>query len=622
MHSFRLRHLVAGASQYGRTFIAEALLFYVTLVFFELADDRILPGSLRQVLLGLVIVTVAMAVAEARFRLYRRVWAVASLNDAIAAVLAVVMATALVALMNLLIQEPSRPFHTLTPILAAPAVGAVICGLRLLPRLRSTAPRADNRLLVVVTDSSAYAALKALLQDPNPRWSPVAIVTESQTEQNRTVLGIPVVGHTADLAHWLEVTQADGVAFVLNGHSPAGLRTHFSVCLAAELPIFIVPGPDEWLQNRKRLRELAADDLVGRTPRPMEVEHAGRLVAGRTVMVTGAAGSIGSELCRVLATLQPERLVLVDNNESGLFDISEELRMAGTVEVKEALVSIVDHDALLGVFADERPEVVFHAAAYKHVPLLEAHPDQAVRVNLVGTRNAMRCAEATGAESFILISSDKAVARHSVLGCTKRLCELMVLGYEGPMTCWAVRFGNVVGSRGSVVPTFERQIREGGPVTITHPDVARYLMTSREAVSLVITTLELARPGHLYMLDMGDPIKILTLAQALIRSRGLRPGSDIEIVFTGLRPGEILSEELLAKDEGWRSTTHPSIREVISPPNVERADLEWTIERLLDLAREGRRDELSRALRQAVVLPRDVQGEPQTQRQKRARTEA
>jgi FlaA1/EpsC-like NDP-sugar epimerase len=622
MHSFGLRHLVAGASQYSRTFIAEALLFYVTLVVFELADDHTLPGSMRRVLLGLVIVTLAMALAEARFRLYRRVWAVASLNDAIAAVLAVVMATALVALMNVLIQEPNRPFHALTPILAAPAVGAVICGLRLLPRLRSTAPRADNRLLVVVTDSSAYAALKALLQDPNPRWSPVAIVTESQAEQNRTVLGIPVVGHTADLTHWLEVTQADGVAFVLNGHSPAGLRTHFSACLAAELPIFIVPGPEEWLQNRKRLRELAADDLVGRTPRPMEVEHAGQLVAGRTVMVTGAAGSIGSELCRVLATLQPERLVLVDNNESGLFDISEELRMAGMVEVKEALVSIVDYDSLLGVFADERPEVVFHAAAYKHVPLLEAHPDQAVRVNLVGTRNAMRCAEATSAESFILISSDKAVARHSVLGCTKRLCELMVLDYEGPMMCWAVRFGNVVGSRGSVVPTFERQIRMGGPVTITHPDVARYLMTSREAVSLVITTLELARPGHLYMLDMGDPIKILTLAQALIRSRGLRPGSDIEIVFTGLRPGEILSEELLAKDEGWRSTTHPSIREVISPPNVERADLDWTIERLLDLAREGRRDELSRALRQAVVLPRDVNGEPHAQRPKRARTEA
>jgi FlaA1/EpsC-like NDP-sugar epimerase len=434
------------------------------------------------------------------------------------------------------------------------------------------------------------------------------------------VLGLPVVGHTADLAHWLEVTQADGVVFVLNGRSTADLRKHFSTCLAAELPIFIVPGPDEWLQNRTRLRELAADDLVGRTPRALEVEHAGRLVAGRTVMVTGAAGSIGSELCRVLATLQPGRLVLVDNNESGLFDITEELRVAGTVDVKEALVSIVDHDSLLGVFADERPEVVFHAAAYKHVPLLEAHPDQAVRVNLVGTRNALRCAEATGAESFILISSDKAVGRHSVLGCTKRLCELMVLGYEGPMMCWAVRFGNVVGSRGSVVPTFERQIRMGGPVTITHPDVARYLMTSREAVSLVITTLELARPGHLYMLDMGEPIKILSLAQALIRARGLRPGSDIEIVFTGLRPGEILSEDLLAKDEGWRSTTHPAIREVISPPNVQRADLDWTIERLVALAQEGRRDELSRALRQAVVPPRDVQAEPSIQREKRART--
>ncbi|MGH7763406.1 MAG: polysaccharide biosynthesis protein, partial [Candidatus Dormibacteraceae bacterium] len=219
---------------------------------------------------------------------------------------------------------------------------------------------------------------------------------------------------------------------------------------------------------------------------------------------------------------------------------------------------------------------------------------------------------------FILISTDKAVARHSVMGCTKRLCEQIVLAYAGPMRCWAVRFGNVVGSRGSVVPLFERQIEQGGPVTITHPDVSRYMMTIREAASLVLITLSMSRPGHLYMLDMGEPIKILELAHDLIRARGLRPDVDIKIVVTGLRPGERLTEDLLAPDEGWRPTAHPSIREVVSPSSIKEEDLAWTVERLETLAREGRPDDLVRALKLAAA---EGTGEPVEEPQMPNRTE-
>jgi FlaA1/EpsC-like NDP-sugar epimerase len=296
-------------------------------------------------------------------------------------------------------------------------------------------------------------------------------------------------------------------------------------------------------------------------------------------------------------------LILVDTNESGLFDLGEELRVGAKVDLREALVSIVDRDLLLGLFSDERPDVVFHAAAYKHVPMLEAHPIQAVLTNVTGTWNTLRCAHAAAVKKFILISTDKAASKHSVMGCTKRLCEQVVLAYQGPMTCWAVRFGNVVGSRGSVVPLFERQIELGGPVTITHTDVSRYMMTIREAASLVLSTLTMSQPGHLYMLDMGEPIKILDLANDLIRSRGLRPGVDIEIVITGLRPGERLTEELLAPEEGWRPTGHPVIREVVSPTLGKEEDLAWTVERLERLAREGRSDELVRALKNAVQAP-------------------
>ncbi len=343
---------------------------------------------------------------------------------------------------------------------------------------------------------------------------------------------------------------------------------------------------------------------MGRDERTIDLGLAAGEVRNRVVLVTGAAGSIGSELCRLLATMEPRRLVLVDMNESGLFDLAEELRVRPGLDLKEALVSIVERDQLVRLFADERPEIVFHAAAYKHVPMLEAHPVphpvQAVITNVVGTSNVVRCAHAAGVKRFILISTDKAASKHSVMGCTKRLCEQLVLAYRGPMVCWAVRFGNVVGSRGSVVPLFERQIENGGPVTITHRDVSRYMMTIREAASLVLISLVTSKPGHLYMLDMGEPIRILDLANDLIRSRGMRPDVDIKIVITGLRPGERLTEDLLAPDEGWRPTNHPSIREVVSPSVTKEEDLAWIVERLEHLAREGKSDELVRALKSAV----------------------
>lgn len=610
-----------GSIRYGPLFFLEAFIFWLVVQ----AVNSSGYGNTSPIIeprwtfwISFAIVAISMGAAEARFHLYRRVWTVAGLNDAFAVGLAVVEASLLVTIVNLVFPDGYRPFRVLAPILAAPAVVIALGLFRLVPRLRTMARRTGNRLLVVIPDASGYATVKALLQHPSPDWAPVGVVTIGPADVGRTLMGLRVLGRAERLLRWVETTQSQGVAFVHTNTSDMTLeRKLYGECLKARLPVFIVPAADEWFPHSggSRLRQLSADDLVGRDQRQIDLALAAPEIRDRTVMVTGAAGSIGSELCRLIAGMGPRRLVMVDINESGLFDLSEELRVLGTTDLREALVSIVDRDILVQLFAEERPDVVFHAAAYKHVPMLESHPVQAVMTNVMGTWNTVRCAAAAGTQKFILISTDKAVARHSVMGCTKRVCEQIVLAYRGPMTCWAVRFGNVVGSRGSVVPLFERQIEMGGPVTITHPDVARYMMTIREAASLVLSTLTMSGPGRLYMLDMGEPIKISDLAEDLIRSRGLRPNKDIQIVYTGLRPGERMTEDLLAADEGWRPTAHSAIREVVAPGKIQEDDVAWTVERLDHLAHEGKSDELVRALKNAVQTPAQaVEEEPAPER--------
>ena len=591
-------------------FAGEIVIVYVLLESFQYLGYGGQPGHRQGPLiylpLTLLMVALAMGAGEARFGLYRRVWSVAGLSDAMAIGLAVTEAALLITVANFLMPDGQRPLRLAAPILATPAMVIGVGLFRLLPRLLSRVPATSKRLLVVVQDSRGYATVKALAQHPDPEWKPVAIVTPQLHQENRTVLAIPVVDHVSAIERAMKDSQADGVAFVLDETPVSSVRDLIAICLKEQKPIFILQVAAQWFPKQREapMRQLSADDLVGRRPHEMELEEAAELVRGRSVMVTGAAGSIGSELCRLLARLGPRRLVLLDDNESGLFDITEELQVDAAYDLRPALVSITERNELLALFGEERPDIVFHTAAYKHVPLLEGHPIQAFRTNVVGTENVMRCAAASGVANFILISTDKAVARHSVMGCTKRMCEQMVLVYRGEMKCWAVRFGNVVGSRGSVVPLFEKQIQQGGPVTITHPEMARYMMTIREAASLVISTLKIARPGHLYMLDMGKPINIASLARDLIRSRGLRPGEDIKLVFTGLRPGERLTEDLLAADEGIRPTVHPSILEVISPINLGEQDLDWTVQRLKQLADDGHADQLEKALKNAVNAPR------------------
>jgi len=304
------------------------------------------------------------------------------------------------------------------------------------------------------------------------------------------------------------------------------------------------------------------EDLLRREPIQLDMDGIGKYLTGKRVLVTGAGGSIGSELCRQIACFAPERLLCLGRGENSIFDISNELHERfPELPLTSVIANVQDEARLRRIFEQWRPQVVFHAAAHKHVPLMEAQPVEAVQNNIFGTRNVAEMADRFGAEAFVQISTDKAVNPTSVMGASKRVGELIIqnLAATSLTRFSAVRFGNVLGSRGSVVPTFRRQIAAGGPVTITHPDIERYFMTIPEAVQLVLQTAVMAKGGELFVLDMGKPVKILELARDLIELSGLQPDTDIPIVFSGLRPGEKLFEELLTAEEGTCMTCHEKI---------------------------------------------------------------
>jgi FlaA1/EpsC-like NDP-sugar epimerase len=332
------------------------------------------------------------------------------------------------------------------------------------------------------------------------------------------------------------------------------------------------------------LREVTVEDLLGRDPVEIDYSQCLECVRNRVVLITGAAGSIGAELARQVLTFRPAGLHLLDNNETGLHDLHQELQRGSTdVDLRMWLADVAGAAKIERVFQSVRPQVVFHAAAYKHVGLMEEHPDEAFRVNVTGTRNVCRAAAASGAEKLVFITTDKAVKPVSVYGATKRIGELLVLAMsERSATVFcAVRFGNVIGSRGSVVPIFARQISQGGPVGVTDPEATRYFLTIPESVSLVIQAAAFAEQGQVYMLDMGEEVRIQDLAEKMIRLKGLSPGTDVPIVYTGLRPGEKVHEDLIAEHEQQTPTRHPKVMLTFGGGRVPIAALESAIDALI-----------------------------------------
>ncbi len=461
--------------------------------------------------------------------------------------------------------------------------------------------RVGLRVAVVGSRDAGAAAIREMLRSPGAGLVPVAVFDDDTCAHGLSMLGVPVVGSIADIPNAADRYSLQQVLLAIPDPPPEVVERVLKTCESANLTMKVLPGVSHLVKGAgktaalRRVREPHIEDLLGRTPVPIDLATVRRSLVGRRVLVTGAGGSIGSEICRQVAELEPALLVLLDHDETHLHDTAATVR----VPSMQALVDITDRSAVFEAFRRFQPEVVFHAAAHKHVPVLEDHPIAAARTNVFGTINVVEAAVEVGAQRFVQISTDKAVRPSSVMGASKQLAEQVVLSRApaGSSYC-TVRFGNVLGSRGSVIPTFTRQIADGGPVTVTDIRMTRFFMSVEEAVQLVLESSMLSDGGgEIFMLEMGDPVRILDLAERMIRLSGYQVGVDISIEVVGVRPGEKLNEELRTPDEQVITTYHPYINRLI-PMTAPAAELAHRIQQLHEAT--ARRD--NDAVRQLLFV--------------------
>jgi FlaA1/EpsC-like NDP-sugar epimerase len=515
------------------------------------------------------------------FRLYAGWWQYFSIQDLIETFKASHISTAIIlagvyscrALKAYGVISADVPVPDTILIIDWAATIALAGGMRFLVRIlregsRPVSPAGLTRVLIVGADDAGEGVLRELYRLPVEKYHVVAFVDDDARKRGIRIHGVPVLGGVADLASVAQDHKIDEVVIALAQPTRDELRRIIEVCKGQRLTFRIVPGVVDLIEGRTditRLREVDINDLLGRDPVSLDSEGIGQFVSDKVVLVTGAGGSIGSELCRQLVAFKPRRLILLDQAENNLFFLDRELRTAHPgLNCMPVIADVCDLKRLDDVFRNLAPHVVFHAAAHKHVPMMELNPGEAIKNNIFGSKNVIDMACKHKAEAFVMISTDKAVNPTSVMGCTKRITEMYATSLSASQPCRGtklviVRFGNVLGSAGSVVPIFREQIAHGGPVRVTHPEMQRYFMTIPEATQLVIQAGAMGKSGETMLLDMGTPVKIVDLARDMITLSGFRPDIDIKIEFEGMRPGEKLFEELRTTGENVLPTHHHKI---------------------------------------------------------------
>lgn len=515
-----------------------------------------------------VVVTVIQIAIFALFGLYKTMWRYASISEFINVLIATIVSN--VACAVLLIWSNSglpRSIYAIALIVNAGLVGGVRFISRASKNIKLTDKKCNNykKTMIIGAGEAGVLVVKELAKHAEIASVPVAFIDDDEGKIGKNIIGIPVVGSRKDIPEAVETLEIDEIIVAMPSISTENQQEILNICNKTSAKVKMIPGYYEFIDDKvdlKQIRDVQIEDLLGRDEVHLDQKVLKTFLKDKVILVTGAGGSIGSELCRQIIKYNPKLLVMLDIYENTIYDIQNEiLRNDPNAKIEVIIDTIRDKERMDILFNKYRPNIVFHAAAHKHVPLMEDSPVSAVKNNVFGTLNLVRCADKYGVEKLVNISTDKAVNPTSVMGCTKRVCEIIIqtMNQKSKTDFVAVRFGNVLGSNGSVIPLFKKQISEGGPVTVTHPDIIRYFMTIPEACQLVMQAGAIAEGGEIFILDMGEPVKILDLAEKLIKLSGYTPYEDIEIKFTGLRPGEKLYEELLLDKENATETQYNKI---------------------------------------------------------------
>ncbi len=547
---------------------------------FLLNYERTLPFNICLTLLFFVL-----------FRLYRSVWRYASATELVN----IVFATTGAALSHLVVcivtgWSMPRSYFFLYWVLLFGAVCCIRFSYRILRTVRTKYRESMGKdfkttVMLIGAGAAANAILKEIEGSQYLNLQVKCIIDDQPGCHGKIMRGVPIVGGRDKIAAAVEQYGIDEIIFAIPSAGTKTRKEILDICKETGCKLRALPGVYQLINGDvsvSELKEVEIEDLLGREPIQINTEEVLDYVRGKTVLVTGGGGSIGSELCRQIAAHCPKRLVMLDIYENSIYEIQQELlRKYPKLDMTVLIASVRNTKRIESIFAEYRPDIVYHAAAHKHVPLMEESPNEAIKNNVFGTYKTALAADKYGVGKFVLISTDKAVNPTNIMGASKRICEMVIqmMNLRSKTSFVAVRFGNVLGSNGSVIPLFKKQIAEGGPVTVTHPDIIRYFMTIPEAVSLVLQAGAYAKGGEIFVLDMGEPMKILDLAQNLIKLSGYRVGEDIEIRFTGLRPGEKMYEEMLMDEEGLRQTANKRIY-IGKPIEFDTEVFERQLERL------------------------------------------